>query len=194
MRAVRSRNVSESRTASSSSMTWTRLVDCIAEILVRYPWHREAKHRATPLVRLHGDLAAVVFDDRARDRQADSHPVALGRHERMKELRRNLRRDAGAAVGDTDFQQLAVMRAACDQHFAAFRLLHGLDGIANQVQQDLLYLHLVDQNKIMARIDLKSNPHAVLLGAHQRERARLLDQLLDALDAPLALAARDEIA
>ena len=36
--------------------------------------------------------------------------------------------------------------------------------------------------------------HAFVLDADQRERARLLDELLDVLDAPLAFAAGDEIA
>ena len=46
----------------------------------------------------------------------------------------------------------------------------------------------------MSRVDLKRHAHALLLGADERERARLLDQLLDAFDPPLAFAPRDEIA
>src|SRR5262245_49617253 len=113
MRAVPSRNASESRTASSSSITCTRLV--IAEILVRYSGHREAEHGAATLVGLHGDLAAVAFDDRARDRQANAHPVALGRDERLEELRRNFGGDAGAGVRYADFDQFSFAWSARDQ-------------------------------------------------------------------------------
>ena len=69
-----------------------------------------------------------------------------------------------------------------------------LDGVAHQVEQHLLDLHLVGQHQVAARIELEADPDAVLLGADQRQRARLLDQLGEALDPPLALAAAHEIA
>ena len=40
----------------------------------------------------------------------------------------------------------------------------------------------------------EAHPHAFVLGADQRERARLLDQLLGVFHAPLAFAPGDEIA
>ena len=97
-------------------------------------------------------------------------------------------------VSATQTSTMFAVRPARDQQFPARRLFHGLDRIADQVQQHLLDLHLVDQDEIVRRIDLKSYSHAMFLRAHQRERARLFDQFLDAFDAPLAFAARDEIA
>ena len=46
----------------------------------------------------------------------------------------------------------------------------------------------------MRRVELEAHAHAFVLGADQRQRACFLDQLLDVLDPPFALAARDEIA
>src|SRR5687768_11122908 len=104
MRAVPSRKASDWRTASSSSITCTRLADCIAEILVGYARHGEAEHRATASIRLHGDQAAMGFHDRARNGKPHPHAVTLGRDERLEQLSGNLRRNAGTAVGDADFQ------------------------------------------------------------------------------------------
>src|SRR4029077_8605996 len=194
MRAVCSTNASDWRTASSSSMTCTRLVGCIAEVLVRDAWHGEAKHRAASLIRLDDDLSAMVFDDGARNRQPDAHSQSLGRDEGLEQLGGNLRRDAEAAVGDADFEQVAIACAARDQQLAPRRLLHRLDRVADEVEQDLLDLHLVDQDEIVDGIDLEAHANAMLLGADEGKRACFLDQFLDALDAPFALAARDEVA
>ena len=46
----------------------------------------------------------------------------------------------------------------------------------------------------IAGIELEVHADAALLDADQRQRARFLDQLVDAFDPPLALAARDEVA
>ena len=46
----------------------------------------------------------------------------------------------------------------------------------------------------LAAIELELDPDALILGADQRQRACFLDDLGNALDAPLALAARDEVA
>ena len=81
-----------------------------------------------------------------------------------------------------------------DQFAARSDFGHRLDGVAHQVEQHLLDLDLVGEHEVGARIELEAHADAVLLGADQRQRARLLDQLGEALDAPLALAAADEIA
>jgi hypothetical protein len=54
-------------------------------------------------------------------------------------------------------------------------------------------LDLVRENEILRSVDLKAYPNAVLLGTHQRERVGLFDQLAEAFDASLALAARDKV-
>ena len=73
-------------------------------------------------------------------------------------------------------------------------VFHRLDGVAHQIEQDLLNLHLVGEHEIQPRRKREAHPHAPVLGADQRQRACLLDQLFYVLDAPLALAVGDEIA
>ena len=89
--------------------------------------------------------------------------------------------DAGTGIGDGDFDHVVGRRRGRDDKFAALGILHRLDGIAHQIEQDLLNLHLVGQHEVDARIELEAHAHAFVLGADQRERARLLDELLDAL-------------
>ena len=103
--------------------------------------------------------------------------------------------DARAGVGDGDLDHVVGERA-CVETTSSRRsaVVHRLDGVADQVEQHLLDLDPVGEHQIGARIELEADPDAVLLGADQGQRARLLDQLGEALDPPLALAAADEIA
>src|SRR6516225_8011189 len=78
---------SASRTASSSSITWTMdLSDAIARLLPPRGPYGEAKDRSTARIGLHRDLSAVGLDNGAADRQADTHAVALVGDEWLEEL------------------------------------------------------------------------------------------------------------
>ena len=74
------------------------------------------------------------------------------------------------------------------------RCLHCLDRVAQKIEQDLLNLHLVDEHKIHGRVELEAHAHSLIFGSHERERARFLDQSVDTFHAPLAFAARNEVA
>ncbi len=76
----------------------------------------------------------------------------------------------------------------------ARRFLHRLDRIAHQVQHHLLNLDLVDEHESGAAIEAKRDAHAGFLDPDQRQRARLLDQLREAFDVPLGIAAGHELA
>ena len=71
---------------------------------------------------------------------------------------------------------------------------HRLDGIPQQVEQNLLNLHLVGEDEVDGGIELKPYPDALILCAHEGQRARFLDKLFDAFDPALTLAARHELA
>src|ERR1700730_5574881 len=195
MSAVPSRKASDWRTASSSSITWTMaLSDGIAQILRAYAPQREAKDGPAGRIALRTDLSAVGLYNGAGDRQAHAHAVALGGDEGLKQLRRHFRCYPAAGVRHADGDHVVVSLGRKYDELSFFRVLHCLDGIAQQIEQDLLDLHLIGQHKIDCRVELKSHADALILGAYERERARLLDELLDAFDPTLALAARHEIA
>src|SRR5215831_4712943 len=195
MPAEPSWKASASRTASSSSMTWAMgLSDGIAELLPGRRPQREAKDRSADRIGLHRDLSAVGLDNRAADRQADTHAVALIGDEGLEELRHQFRRDPGSGVGHADGDHLVVAGCGGNNELASLRRLHGLDGIAQQVQQNLLDLHLVDKDEIDGRVELKADTHTLILGSDQRQGAGLLNELLDAFDPTLAVAPAHELA
>ena len=53
----------------------------------------------------------MVADDLGHERKPKPRAVALGRHERVEQVRQRLRRDAAAAVGDADPRFLLVAAA-----------------------------------------------------------------------------------
>src|SRR6516164_9645685 len=186
---------SASRTASSSSMTWTMgLSDGIAEVLLGRGPQREAKDRSAVGIGLHNDLSAVGLDNGAADRQADTHAVALVGDKGLEELRHQFLRDPGPRVGNADGDHVVVAGSGGNDELASLRRLHGLDGIAQQVQQNLLDLHLIDEDEIDGRIELKPDTHPLILGSDQRQGAGLLNELLDAFHPTLAIAPPDEFA
>src|SRR5262252_9895574 len=183
------------RTASSSSMTWTMdLSGGIAEILPGGGPYREPKDRSAGGIGLHRDLAAVGLDNGAADRQADTHAVALVGDEGLEELRDQFLRDPGPGVGHADCDHFVVADCGGNDELASLRRLHGFDGVAQQVQQNLLNLHLVDQDEVDGRIELKPDTDTLILGSDQRQGAGLLNELFDAFHPTLAIASPHEFA
>ena len=72
--------------------------------------------------------------------------------------------------------------------------MHGLDGIPYQIQQHLLDLNLLDKDQAGAGIEAEHGLDPGFIGANERQRARLLDQLVDVLGPLLGLTAGDEFA
>src|SRR5262249_37216648 len=155
---------SASRTASSSSITWTMDLSAgIARILSGRGSQREAKDRSTARVGLHRDLSAVGHDNCAADRQADTHAVSLVGHKGLEELRHQFRRDPGAGVGHADGNHVVVAGCGGDDEFASLRRRHGLDRISQQIEQHLLNLDLVDEDEIDGRVSLKPHTNSCIL-------------------------------
>jgi len=75
---------------------------------------------------------------------------------------------------------------------AALARLERLDGVAHQVEDDRLDLDLVDEHRRDVAVERKARPDRVLLRADEGERSRLLDDLVQLLDALLGLAGGDE--
>src|SRR5215475_5289220 len=111
----------------------------------------------------------------------------LGREKRLEKLRSGGCRDAAAGVRDADRYHLVLAARGGNEQLAMMRLLHRLDGIADQVEQDLLDLHLVGQYEIRRRIELELDADALILDADQRQSGGFLDELAEAFDAAFAL-------
>ena len=169
--------------------------DGIAEILLHVT-ARSVKRKIVPPRRigLRADLSAMGLDNGAGDRQADAHAVALGGDKRLEQPGRH----SGAIPQPVSATLIATMSSLVEAaEITSSRL--GEASMASmalrmQIEQDLLNLHLIGKHEIDCRVELKSHADALILGAYERQRAGFLDELLDAFDPTLALAARDEIA
>src|SRR4029077_2979480 len=90
--ALRSKKDNESRAASSSSMTCTTGLSCIADLLVAHSSERKVEHCPSTRVGFGPDLPAVRFDYGSTNRKAYTHAMQLGRDKRLKQLRSYLGR------------------------------------------------------------------------------------------------------
>src|SRR5262249_54352314 len=107
IRAVRNRKVSESRSASSSSMTHTFAISAdIAEFLLGHAGQGERKYCPSVRIRPWRDRAAMRLDNGAGNRQAHAHPLAFRGHERLEQLRCNLGGDTRAGIGYADLDHV----------------------------------------------------------------------------------------
>ncbi len=112
----------------------------------------------------------------------------------MEQPVRHRVRDARPGVHDGNLDVVRSRGAGLDAQFAPVPLLHGLAGVAHQVDQDLLNLNAVGQDGRDPRIHVHARDNALLPGPDQGQRAGLLDQARDGLDPLLGLAAGDELA
>src|SRR6476659_571837 len=190
-----SRKANDSRMASSSSMTCTTgLSDGIADLLLGHRPQREAKGRAAGGVGARSNLSAMGLDNGAGNRQADAHAVAFVGDEGLEQMSRYVRRNPRAGVRDADSEHTVLVGGGRNRELAPLRGFHGFDGVAQQVEQNLLNLHLVGEDEVDGGVELKTHPNALILGADESQSAGFLDELLDAFDPALALSARHELA
>src|SRR3989338_369136 len=132
-----------SRTSASSTTTRTlpRASAIVSPGAGRDRRQREFDQERSALAgaRAAVDGAAVLLDDAVADGQAQAGAPAggLGGEEGVVDLAQVLRGDADAGVADLDLDA-AVVVAGADGELAALR--HGVAGVDQQVQEDLLEL------------------------------------------------------
>src|SRR5580704_7164242 len=148
-RAVPSKNVSDCRAASSSSITCTIGSFAIVAFLRGGSAKREAKDRSAACIWLDHDLPAMRFDDSARDRQSDSQSLLFRGDERLEQARDDIRSDPGPRVGHANGNHVVCYRRGRDDKLAPNGALHGLNRVAQQIEQDLLDLDLVDKYEVV---------------------------------------------
>src|SRR6185369_11708396 len=89
------------------------------------------------------NMAAMIGDDRAHDRQAQSRPVFLRREIWLEDPRSDFRRESRAVVGNLEQHRAAGRRVrGCEADFAA--LLDRGDGIVDEIDQHALDLVTVE--------------------------------------------------
>src|SRR3954470_21713703 len=121
------------------------------------------------------------FDDRAANRKA--HPGAAGfrREERLEDALRVVRTDADSGILNRHQHAVGLDRLRFHrQHPRAIRQRgHGLDGIHDQVQKNLLQLNAVDRDEWQALTQFDPQRYAVALQIAPLKRENVVDQSVD---------------
>ena len=99
------------------------------------------------------DVAAMRFDDRARDRKPQAHAGGLGGDERLEDARQQLRGNAGAGIGHRDLGFLAIDAPASNHQLSLHLglIVHGLHRVERKVHDDLLDFDAVSADLRRAR-------------------------------------------
>ena len=103
----------------------------------------EAEHRAAAGAALGSDFPTMRLDNGTADRQSYAHPIGLRRHEWLEQPCLHQLRQSGSGIGHADLDH-ATCACRGNRQFALRRAVHRLRGVAHEVQQNLLDLHLVD--------------------------------------------------
>lgn len=105
---------------------------------------KNGKGRSVAVAALDADLSAEMSDQLFDNRQAEADPAILPRHrpiglmEGIENLRELLRLNADSGVGDDDLDPFSLRPVFNLERNRS--ISRELDGIAEQVDQDLLYL------------------------------------------------------
>ena len=105
-------------------------------------WHAHGEHRSSPWPVAFGSYRSVVlFNDLMGDREAEAEPTmppgrrAVGLPEAVEHMRKKIRPDPFACIADDDFD---VIGSPCDRDINAAIFRRELDGVAQEVPDDLL--------------------------------------------------------
>src|SRR5690349_21623544 len=120
------------------------------------------------------DLAAVRFHDRPADREANPHATLFRGGKRLEQVLQDLRRDPGSGIPYTDLNERFGRQGSCsDRQLTLPHILHGLDRIADEIEENLLDLNAVHEDQWIVGRKVELDLHFLLLGADQRQGASL---------------------
>src|SRR5207253_1300487 len=118
------------------------------------------------------DLAAVLLEDAVGDRQAETGPGPdlFRREERVEDALLELGRDPGPRVREGDPDQL-VVAARGDPDRLALRIGERVSGVCEQVDEDLLELNRIGDDKqlVGAELELDLDPAEAELLMHEHQ-------------------------
>jgi hypothetical protein len=84
------------------------------------------------------------FNDTPAHREADPHSIGFGCDKWLKQLGSNLIYESRTRVSNADLHHPALGKAGRNHKLAPWLVLHGVDTVTQQIEQNLLNLNLVD--------------------------------------------------
>src|SRR6266567_395583 len=152
------------------------------------------KYGAPAVVRLRPNSPTMRIDDRLANRQANTHPFLLGRDKGLEEAADNFRWQSWSRIRNNEFHVVVVHAHRLDREFTPRNTLHRLDAIADEVEEYLPHLNLVDENRRNRRIELFVKLDPRIGRANKAESYRLFDKMVQVLFGPSRLSLFDKFA
>ena len=112
----------------------------------------------------------MFLDDLGGDGEAEPGAALLGGEVRQEETLAHLVGEAGAGVGDGEFDHAAGQQRGADAQFAQQALLHGFGGVVDQVAQGALHGFGVGEDERKAGIQPLDQKDALKASGEERER------------------------
>jgi hypothetical protein len=125
------------------------------------------------------DAAAIGFRQRLADHQPEPHAAGFGRIERLEEALQDVGRQPRPGVAHHHVGKTGVAPNRRQRQRALFGIAHGLDAVADEVDEDLLDLHLVDQNLGNGGIEFEVRGDVAVRRVVQHHCERIPDDILD---------------
>src|SRR5690349_10080658 len=135
-------------------MTWTMPPLSTAQLLFRNQPQREIEYRSARKVGLGPDASTMSLDNNQTNRKTIAHTLALRGDKGLKELRCNIRSNARAGISDADGYHPGAISHGRYHQVPGWGVMHRLDRITDQIEKDLLYLHLIGKNQIFASLKM----------------------------------------
>src|SRR6516165_8804299 len=143
--------------------------------------NRKLKQGSMWLARRGPEPSPMSLNDRARDRQAHTHSLRLGRVEGFKEAWEALRRQPRPGIPYPDAHAFRLVGFRTDLQFAPAVTVaaHRLDGVDDQVDQHLLDLHPIAPKERQGLDELRLDRGAGPNDFTPSENDRVADRFID---------------
>jgi hypothetical protein len=128
------------------------------------------KCTSRPIVRCRPEASLVSLNNGFAHGEPDSHSVDLGRVERLEDPFRSLRRNTDARIFHAEPDLILPVRLSSDDQlsWAIVNCSHCIGTVSKQVQDDLLKLDPVSDNRREVIRKLMQEDHAASLEVTQR--------------------------
>src|SRR5262245_55616615 len=149
---------SDWRTASSSSTICTTKLSDIGCRL--YPGRLQSKSEqgATARIGFGPKLTPVRLDNAARNRKSDAHAGGFRGDKGLEQFCRDLLVDTATGIRDADLDHAALSTPGLHHKLLPLGALHRFDCVANEIEQDLLNLHFLDEDRRNVGIPVEDGP------------------------------------
>src|SRR6267143_5468860 len=121
--------------------------------------------RAWPIMVLRPETTSMSLDNRAAHRQPDTHTAALGRVKGIEGFVHVLTAEANAGIPYGQAHAAVALAVGPDQQLsrAILNIGHGVRGVSEQIQDDLLELNTIPGHQRRAIGELRLHDHPVSL-------------------------------